>query len=67
MVNNEYRITRPSVYGEGTLGYKDKSARQGYYVTASSEREAVSIARKLYNERISSTEPLDVQLWKTGV
>ena len=67
MVNNEYRITRPTVYSKGTLGYNDKSARQGYYVTAASEREAVSIARKLYNERISSTEPLDVQLWKTGV
>lgn len=67
MVNNEYRITRPTVYREGTPGNKDKSARQGYYVTAASEQEAASLARKLYNERISSTEPLDVQLWKTGV
>jgi hypothetical protein len=66
-MNNEYRITRPSVYGERTPGYTNKSARQGYYVTAASEQEAVSLARKLYNKCISPTEPLDVQLWKTGV
>lgn len=61
---NEYRCTRPSVYGPKSSGFSDPSARQGYYVTAADEIAARSEVRKLCPERIGADDPIDVQLWK---
>lgn len=61
----EYRVTRPELYGPKTLGHKDPSARQGYYVDASSPEEA----RQLFWKRLLKENPsrgyemLDVSLW----
>lgn len=35
-----YRLTR-NIYKEGTLGHSDFTARQGYYIEADSEEEAI--------------------------
>jgi hypothetical protein len=37
----EYRCTRTSLYLPGSAGYRDESARQGYYVLATSRTAAL--------------------------
>ena len=62
---NEYRLTRPEAYGPNTYGHTDKSARQGYYVDATTPQEAIEKFKKLYPEFKHSK--VDVQLWKTNI
>lgn len=38
---NEYRCTRNSPYGYNTPGHKDLSSRQGHYIKAFTEKEAI--------------------------
>jgi hypothetical protein len=57
----EFRLTCPRMYGPGTAGYFDASARQGYYIIAESAKQAKDILRDILN--LSATEPLDVQFW----
>lgn len=68
-----FRVTRPEMYGSRTPGFRDLSARQGYYVDARDEHHAREIARRVYGSEgsrihrtlypISATEQLDVQAW----
>jgi len=61
-MEKEYRITRKKFYGPNSLGYKELVMRQGYYINAKSEKEAEILSRRVYG--FSSTEPLDIQLWR---
>ncbi len=45
---NEYRCTRNSPYGYKSGGHKDLSARQGHYVNAASEKEAIREMMRRY-------------------
>lgn len=57
----EYRVTRPRLYGPGTAGYFDSSAREGYYVIANDENHAKDrIRRRLH---LPDGEPLEVKIW----
>ncbi len=40
-----FRVTRDSAYGPGSAGHNDLSAREGHYVKANSEQEALAIVR----------------------
>jgi hypothetical protein len=59
----EYRVTRPEVYGPGTPGYTDVTARQGHYISANTSQEAADGIRS----RLEVCESMDVQSWETGV
>lgn len=56
-----YRVTRPNVYGPGTPGYKDPSARQGHYVNAHSIEEAENKIRERH--KLSDDERLESEVW----
>lgn len=32
-MDRKYRVTRPKLYGPGSIGYSDVSARNGHYLT----------------------------------
>jgi len=57
----EYRVTRPQGYGPGTAGHQDPAGREGHYVRAPSEQEALQAAQARF-----PGEPLQIQLWKPG-
>jgi hypothetical protein len=54
-IYNEYRITFPNRYSAGSKA----SDRQGYYILAVSEQEAIEKAPRRYSD-----EPVEVELWK---
>jgi len=60
ILRKEYRITRPDRYPEGTVGHEDPEDRQGYYVIATSLKEAVNRARLIFPE----DSGFDVDLWR---
>ena len=46
---NQYRCTRNQPYqNPHCLGIPDLSARQGYYINAATEQEAIAIMAQLY-------------------
>ena len=57
---NQYRCTREVPYHSGSAGYRDLSARQGYYIDADNEQEAYEEMRKLFPRESLFT----VHLWK---
>jgi len=60
---NEYRFTRPHVYSSPDCpGHKNPSARQGYYIIASSEQEAFQKMHEQHPE--FAGQRLDVQFWR---
>ena len=63
---NEYRLTRRAPYSNpNCLGHTDLSARQGYYVVASTEAGAQEAFYKRYPQY--KNEGIDVQLWYANV
>ena len=59
----EYRCTRNELYQDTKcLEHNDLSARSGYYVTASTEEEAIAQMKMLYP---SDDRGFTAQLWKT--
>lgn len=54
-----FRGTRRDLYGRGTPGHSDASARQGYYVSAPDEASARAEIRRIY--RLSSAEGIDLE------
>ena len=61
---NEYRITRPDSYPEGSPGHTDPSQRQGYYIVAVDTASALVTYRGHWEDPNSR---LDIELWKEGV
>lgn len=61
-----WRVTIRTIYGPNTPGYKDKGARQGHYIRATSEAEARELAvphlRKKGHKDVRA-EDLDVEPW----
>lgn len=61
---NEYRCTRRTPYGPKTPGFKNLSARQGYYIRAETEQEALTRMREKFpNDALE----FDAQLWKENI
>jgi hypothetical protein len=58
---NQYRCTRRDPYGPGCPGYADPSARQGHYLYAVSEEEAV---KEMEHRFPNDNQGFDIQLWK---
>lgn len=56
----EIRVTRPELYGPGTIGFSELSARQGHYVTGNDLMDALKNA----GERFKDGEVFDVQVGK---
>lgn len=54
----EYRCTRPLSYRAGCPGHADRSARQGYYICATSFLDAASQMAEDHDDSF-----FDVQLW----
>lgn len=61
---NEYRCTRNSPYMHDCIGRDDLGARQGHYVEATSELEAMEVMAKDYP---SDRHGFTAQLWKENV
>lgn len=59
---NEYRCTRPNVYGPGTPGHTDSSARQGFYIRAENKTDAF----RQMDVKFPGDE-IDVKLWKENI
>lgn len=59
---NEYRVTRPELYPPGSPGHENPAGRQGHYVLAHSEEEALESVRERF-----PGEALDVELWQEEV
>jgi len=57
----QYRCTRPDLYGPGSLGFDNLSARQGHYIFAESEDEAVQQMVKKFPD----DSRFDVQVFGT--
>lgn len=55
-----YRCTRNQPYGKGTPGLTDKKARQGHYIEANSEKEALEKMEKLFPD---DTQGFTVDVW----
>lgn len=60
---NEYRCTRNSPYGYTAQGHKDLSARQGHYINATSEKEAIREMMKRFPHDMMG---FTVQLWRNS-
>lgn len=60
---NEYRVTRIKPHLDpACAGYRDTSARQGYYIQANSHEEALRLmANRFPNE---ADIGFDIQLWR---
>lgn len=41
-----FRCTRPTLYGPGCAGHKDRTARQGYYIKALTKEQAMRVMLK---------------------
>lgn len=68
---NEYRCTRNAMYmGEGVIGRTDRRARQGHYVAARSESEALADMIRMFpgEESYGFTVDLwDVDVWRLWI
>jgi hypothetical protein len=60
---NEYRCTRNAAYEPGTPGHKDPHQRQGRYIQACNETEAVHEMGKRFPNEVGN---FHVELWKRG-
>ena len=58
----KFRLTRNRPYPLGTLGYSDVTARQGYYVTALSEKAALAEMEEMFPGEVS--DGFTVQVWE---
>lgn len=56
----EFRCTLPGRYPEGSPGFSDPSARQGYYIKAEDKDEALGIMV----ERFSDETLFHIEEWK---
>jgi len=56
----EWRMTRPNLYPEGSLGHDNPSARQGHYIRAASESDAHLEMKKRHPE----DSHFDCERWK---
>lgn len=63
MVLNEYRCTRSDLYSHNCIGRDDLTARQGHYVVARSEEEALEEMRRRHPAERNFT----VAIWKKNV
>jgi hypothetical protein len=61
---NEYRCTRNSPYMHECFGKNDTGARQGYYIVASSEQEALKV---MADEHPADRYGFTCELWKENV
>lgn len=59
---SEYRCTRKKPYEKGSAGYKDTSARVGYFIEAESKEQALEQMKKRFPDDIRYG--FDVELWK---
>ena len=57
----EYRCTRNSLYSHECLGRDDVTARQGHYIRAESEQEALTLMEQKFPD---DTEGFTAKLWK---
>ena len=57
---NQYRCTRPEVYEEGCPGHTEPGARQGHYIDALTEEEALMRMKQWF----PAESWFDIQLWK---
>ena len=70
---NEYRCTRFRPYAaEGCLGYDDPSQRNGDYIVAADEFDALIIMSKKYDDdarwaKAKGVVPFTVELWRESV
>lgn len=55
-----YRVTVPSKYPRTCAGYKDPAARQGFYVRADDEPEALRKARRTYAHFIRDIDCVEI-------
>lgn len=63
----QFRCTRQAPYGPGCPGFTDKTARQGYYITAKNEDEALTkMKEKFPNESIFSFTADPFELFGKG-
>lgn len=62
MDNQEYRCTRNALYSHDCIGHNDLTARQGYYIWASSKEEAWEKMATRFPEETS--EGFTVQEWE---
>lgn len=62
---NEYRCTRRRPYPKGTPGFTDPGARQGYYIRAESESEALAKMHDKFPRE--AVDGFDVSLWCENV
>jgi hypothetical protein len=61
---NEYRCTRNQPYQHECFGKNDLGARQGYYINATSEEEALKV---MAAEHPADTAGFTAELWKENV
>ena len=65
---NEYRCTRNKPYPPGSVGHDNTRARQGHYVTATSEEEALlAMVDKFPEDMVGVAHALDaftVTFWR---
>lgn len=52
-MQKEYRCTRNATYSHKCIGHDDLTARQGYYIKASSEEEALQKMAVRFPEEMS--------------
>lgn len=65
---NEYRVTRRVPYCPNTPGAKDLASRNGHYILAESEQQALlKMATRFPDDVERMATPFDVQLWRKGV
>lgn len=60
---NEYRCTRADLYRHRCLGQKDLSQRQGHYIVAKDEIDAILEMRRAFPLEVGFT----ATLWKENV
>lgn len=63
---NEYRCTRDFPYGNGTPGFKNVKARQGHYIVAKDENEALAIMVERFPLDVKLGYWFTADLWKMG-
>lgn len=64
---NEYRITFPDRYPLGSPGHADPSARQGYYILASTQEAALARVKDHSGGKLALARPgerVEIQPWK---
>ena len=65
---NEYRLTRNRPYmGTDCPGKNDRTARQGYYITAPTREEALVKMAQRFKDDVEFGCGFTCDLWKQGV